>query len=96
MVSWRLAYRLLRWRYFEPDDGAVGSLEFTASGTEDLSNVQGMFVSGSTLYWADAANGNLHAVAFNSGSPDATTDTVVSGPGKDGNDWRARGLFLHT
>jgi hypothetical protein len=84
----------LRWRYFEPDDGAVGSQEFTAAGNEDLSAVQGMFLAGGSLYWADAATGNLHSVAFNAGSPDAATDTVVSGPATDGNDWRARGMIL--
>ena len=42
------------------------------------------------------ADGNLHSVAFDNGAPDATTDTVVSGPSIDGNDWRARGMFLDT
>jgi Malectin domain/PKD domain len=83
----------LHWRYFEPDDGALGSEEFTAGGTENFSTVQGMFISGDTLYWADSATGNLHSVAFDAGSPDGSTDALVSGPSLDGNDWRARGEF---
>jgi PKD repeat protein len=93
----RLYYSLagqagLHYRGFEPDDGALGA-EFTAGGNVNLSNIAGMFLSGNTLYYADKATGNLHAVAWNNGAPDAGTDTVVSGPGSDGNDWRARGLF---
>jgi PKD repeat protein len=83
----------LHYRYFEPDDGVVGSVEFTAGGTADLSNIKGMFVTGDTLYYAAGSDGDLHAVDFDHGAPDASTDTVVSGPGVDGNDWRSRGLF---
>jgi len=28
-------------------------------------------------------------------APDVSTDTVVSGPGVDGNDWHTDGMFLH-
>jgi Malectin domain len=95
----RLYYSLigqggLRYRYFNPDDGVIGTDEFQAGGNVDLSSINGMFLSGSTLYYAAAANGNLHAVAWNNGAPDAATDTVVSGPSIDGKDWRARGMFL--
>jgi PKD repeat protein len=86
----------LFWRYFEPDDGAIGSQEFTGSGTQSMSTVQGMFLSGNTLYWADSKTGNLNSVAFNNGSPTSITDTVVSGPGLDGNDWRSRAMFLYS
>lgn len=82
----------LHYRYFEPDDGALSD-EFTTGGNVNFSNISGMFLAGSTLYYADKATGNLHSVAWDDGSPDATTDTIVSGPGTDGNDWRARGLF---
>jgi PKD repeat protein len=86
----------LDYRYFNPDDGVLGSVEFQAGGNVDFSSINGMFLSGGTLYYASAADGNLHSVAFDSGAPDATTDTVVSGPSIDGNDWRARGMFLDT
>jgi PKD repeat protein len=95
----RLYYSLagttgLRYRYFTPESGVLGSEEFSAGGTVDFSNVAGIFLSGSTVYYASRADGNLHSVAFNSGAPDASTDAVVSGPALDGNDWRARGMFL--
>jgi hypothetical protein len=86
----------LDYRYFNPDDGVIGGSEFQAGGSVDFSSIDGMFLSGDTLYYAAASNGNLHSVAFNHGSPDGTTDTVVSGPSTDGNDWRARGMFLDT
>jgi hypothetical protein len=91
-----LGQSALHWRYFNPDDGIIGSVEFTAGGTSDLSAVSGMFLAGGRLYYASSADGALHSVAFDNGAPDATTDTVVSGPSLDGNDWRTRGMFLDT
>ncbi|MBE7163551.1 MAG: hypothetical protein INR72_20115, partial [Williamsia herbipolensis] len=88
----------LYYRYFSPDSGIVGATEFTATGG-NFGSVAGMFLSGSTLYYADSS-GNLHSVAFSDGgtngqnpSVDTTTDTVVSGPSVDGNTWGARSLF---
>ena len=101
----RLYYTLsghtsLRWRYFSPDSGIVGGQETLVSGV-DFSVVAGMFVNGSTLYYANTYDGSLHAVAFSDGgtsganpSVNPATDTVVSGPSRDGNDWRSRGMFL--
>jgi hypothetical protein len=87
----------LRWRYFEPDDGVIGAIETTVTGgTVSFTNIAGMFLSGSTLYYADNATGNLHAVPWNNGAPTTATDTAVSGPGIDGNDWRTRGMFALT
>jgi PKD repeat protein len=99
--SGRLYYSLagqsaLDYRYFNADDGVIGSQEFQAGGNVDFSSINGMFLSGGTLYYASASNGNLHSVAFDNGAPDAATDTVVSGPSIDGNDWRARSIFLDT
>ena len=101
----RLYYSLLGqtnlfWRYFTPDSGAVGGQEFTVGGGGDFSNVAGMFLSNGTLYYANRSDGTLHSLSFTDGgtnganpSVDPTTDTTVSGPTIDGNDWRARGLF---
>ena len=61
----------------------------------NFSNIAGMTVSGNSLYYADRSTGNLHMVGFNGGIPDASSDTVISGPVKDGNDWRSRGMFLY-
>jgi len=83
----------LHYRYFEPDDGVIGSVEFTAGGSANLSSIDGMFLANNTLYYADAATGNLHSVSWAAGAPDGSTDTVVSGPSTDGNDWRTRGMF---
>ncbi|MGD0684299.1 MAG: malectin domain-containing carbohydrate-binding protein, partial [Streptosporangiaceae bacterium] len=89
----------LYWRYFSPDSGVVGGQEFTATGG-NFSNIAGMFLSGGTLYYANGADGTLHSVSFSNGgtngldpSVNPATDTTVSGPAIDGNDWRARGLF---
>jgi PKD repeat protein len=83
---------LLHYRHFEGDDGVLGS-KFVAGGDVNFANATGLFLAGNTLYYADRATGDLHAVAWNNGAPSNATNTVVSGPAKDGNDWRARGLF---
>ena len=45
------------------------------------------------FYYAARSNGTLHTVAFSAGTAVAGTDQVLSGPGIDGVDWRARGMF---
>ena len=92
----------LYWRYFTPDDGIVGGQEFTATGG-NFSQAAGAFLSGSTLYYASATDGSLHSVAFSNGgtngltpSVNTATDTIVSGPSRDGNDWRSRSMFLYS
>ena len=96
----QLGQNNLFWRYFSPDSGSVGGQEFTVGGGGNFSNIAGMFLSGSTLYYASRADGTLHSLSFSNGgtngtnpSVDPTSDTTVSGPAIDGNDWRARGLF---
>jgi hypothetical protein len=90
----RSGQKRLFWRWFSPESGIVGSTETTGGGTVSFSSVQGMFLSGSTLYYVAASNGALHAVDFAGGAPSTGTDHVVSGPPVDGTDWRAQGLFL--
>ena len=96
----QLGQNNLFWRYFSPDSGSVGGQEFTVGGGGNFSNIAGMFLSGSTLYYASRADGTLHSLSFSNGgtngtnpSVDPTSDTTVSGPAIDGNDWRARGQF---
>ncbi len=94
----RMYYSLLGqtnlfWRWFSPDSGIIGGQEFTASGG-DFSNTAGEFLSGNTIYYANRADGTLHTETFSAGVVSGT-DTVVSGPNVDGNDWRARGLFAY-
>ncbi len=98
LTNGRLYYSIagqsaLRYRYFEPDDGIIGSQEFTADGTVNFSNIAGMFMSGTTLYYADKATDNLHSVDWNDGAPSSTSDSLVSGPGISGVDWRTEGMF---
>lgn len=87
----------LYYRLFSPDSGTVGAQEFTAQTVNgaNFSDIAGMVLSGSTLYYADRALGNLHTMSFANATANGSTDTVISGPGLDGNDWRARGLFLY-
>ncbi len=49
----------LRSRWFTPDSGITGSDEVVAAGSVDFSNMAGMLLSGSTLYWVDANTGSL-------------------------------------
>ncbi len=88
-----LGQSTLFWRWFSPDSGIIGGTQYSASGG-DFSNTAGEFLSGSTLYYANRADGTLHTVSFSAGVVSGT-DTVVSGPSVDGNDWRARSLFAY-
>lgn len=94
----RLYYSLagdpvLHDRYFTPNSGIVGGSQFDVGGG-DFSDVAGEFLSGTSLYYADGSDGTLHEVSFAGGAVSGP-DTVVSGPGLDGTDWRARSLFLY-
>jgi hypothetical protein len=57
------------YRYFETDDGIMGSQEFTTTDSNNWSHVAGAFLSGSTIYYADSTTGNLMAVPFSGGQP---------------------------
>lgn len=94
----RLYYTLggdsrLHWRWFSPDSGIVDESSFTADSTVNFSNAGGMILDDGTLYYANRSNGDLAKVAFDNGAVHGSS-TVVSGPGKDGTDWRARGMFI--
>ena len=87
-------------RYFSVESGIVGAQRITVSGNlpdVDWRNVQGMFVVGNQLYWAHRTTGNLNRVGWQAGPAGGTplggTNAIVSGPGVDGNDWRAGALF---
>jgi PKD repeat protein len=87
-------------RYFSVESGIVGAQRITVSPNlpdVDWRNVQGMFLVGNQLYWAHRTTGNLNRVSWQTGSangvPLGGTSTIVSGPGVDGNDWRASALF---
>ena len=100
----RLYYSLagkttLRWRYFTPDSGAIGGTEFTVPGGS-FGSISGMFLSAGKIYYANSADGTLHTIGFSNGGTNGLnpsvsgTDTVVSGPLIDGNDWRSQSMFV--
>jgi len=96
----RLYYTLsgqtsLFYRYFTPESNVVGAARYTASPSVtgiNFSQVNGMFLAGSTLYWARSTDGTLHRMSWNStaGAPVAGTAQTLS----TGIDWRSRTLFL--
>ncbi len=76
-------------RSFSPESGIVGEDEASVAGV-NFSNTAGAFLSGSTLYYDNSTDGVLHKVAFAAGVTNPATDVPIA----DGQDWRARGLFL--
>src|SRR4029453_4763388 len=87
-------------RYFSVESGIVGAQRITVSPNlpdVDWRKVQGMFLVGNQLYWAHRTTGNLNRVSWQTGTangvPLGGTNTIVSGPGVDGNDWRPSPLF---
>lgn len=88
----------LNYRYFTPSSGIVNALVFSggtsAATGVDWSRVGGMFQANGKIYYSSTADGVLRSVAFVGGQAVAGTIQAVSGPGIDGIDWRARGLFL--
>lgn len=86
----------LYYRYFTPESGVVGTVRYSVTTGADLTamgpqRVAGMFLSGSTLYFADKVDKHLYKVGFANGAvtgPAALVDSTI--------DWRARGLFLRT
>jgi PKD repeat protein len=86
----------LFYRYFTPESNVVGANRFTAASSisgVDLSRVNGMFLAGSTLYWAHLLDGTLRRAGWNSsvGAPVPGTAQTLS----TGIDWRSRTLFLY-
>jgi len=86
----------LFYRYFTPEDSAVGSLRFSdyraASVTAiDAAHIRGAFLSGNWLYYVTSA-GQLRRITFAANGTFGATSELVNGS----IDWRAQGLFLST
>lgn len=83
----------LYWRWFNPDNGAIGPDEHAVSGSTGFGDSGGVFISGGNLYTVSRASGDLTKQTFTGGVPGGSAATV-SGPGVDGVDWRAKGVFV--
>lgn len=81
--------RAMHWRYFTPDSGAVGTQLFTVDDGLDWRGTAGAFLSGSTLYFAEKADGVLHSIGWTPSG--ATGDAAVADTSTD---WASRALFL--
>ncbi len=82
----------LYWRWFTPESRVIGATQFTVSGdvsTLDPTRVRGMFLAGSTLYFADANTGNLMSVGFANGQVTGSAHLVNSSQ-----NWNAPALVL--
>jgi PKD repeat protein len=96
--SGRIYYTLtgqsnLYYRYFTPESGVVGAARFAATGNVagiNFSQVTGMFVTPTSIYWASSVDGDLRRSGWSqaTGVPTGTSTTVSTG------EWRGRALFL--
>jgi len=77
----------LYWRWFTPESRVIGARQFTVGGDVsalDPSRVRGMFLSGTTLYFADANTGDLMKVGFSGGEVSGGASLVNSSQNWDG------------
>ena len=86
----------LHWRGFSSESRVVGAQRFSSpsgAGSVTWSDVRSMFMVDNQLY-TSSSSGNLVRRAWNpaTGLPTGSA-TTVSGPGIDGQDWRARDAF---
>ncbi len=82
----------LFWRWFSPQSHVVGAVPYLVDGNiGDLApdRVQGMFLSGTSLYAADRVTGDLVRVSLSGTTVTGSATTVDTT-----NDWQARGMFL--
>lgn len=90
----RLFYTLsgdkhLYYRYFEPDNGAIGAQLLTVSSSHNWSNVAGAVIAGKKLIYANKKTGKLEAITW-TGSTAKGVAHVIN-PKKS---WASRGLFI--
>jgi len=93
----RLYYTLsgssgLFYRAFSPDSGIIHPQRQQVAGAT-LPALSGAFLSDGQLYYVARATGQMVRAGFD-GTTLSGAHTVVSGPGEDGIDWRARVLFV--
>jgi hypothetical protein len=78
----------LYYRYFNADSGIMGSDQFTATGSINWKNANGLFASNGSLYWASKTTGALMKAPLVDGVPSGTGAVVATG------DFRGRSMFL--
>ena len=84
-------------RTFTPQSQVVGSIRYTVTGASPMNaaNITGMFLSGSSVYFANAASGNLLKVTLTGAT--VQSPGTINGPAttvETATDWRARGAFV--
>ncbi|MFL6100291.1 MAG: hypothetical protein ACJ71T_10090 [Actinomycetales bacterium] len=92
----RLYYTLagdptLYWRAFSPDSGVLYPIAQTVAGVS-MADTTGMFISGSTLWFASGSTGALSSVGLTAGGFNGSP-AAVSGPSIDGVNWSGATLF---
>ncbi len=99
-ANYRIYYTLagdpnLYTRSFTPQSQVVGAERYVVPETSfDPTQIAGMFLSGSTLYYANSSSGNLFQVTLSGGT--VAVPGTVTGPATLADstiDWRARGAF---
>jgi PKD repeat protein len=80
-------------RYFTVESNVVGAQRFTMpNGGVGWSAARSMFLANNGLYWTNST-GDLHRVTWTDNGPVSGSDTIISGPGRDGVNWRSTSMF---
>jgi hypothetical protein len=83
----------LFYRGFDADSGVIGALEQSISAPA-LATSRGLFLDGSTLYYADHGSGTLQRASLVTAFT-ATPTLGTATPVGDGTDWSADTFFLY-
>jgi hypothetical protein len=91
----RAGDNLLYTRAFEPEDDIVGQQRFSSPAPSGVTyaTMYGAFVAGGRLYYANTS-GRLFRASWSGTGAVAGTAVQVSGPGKDGENWASRAMFV--
>jgi len=88
----------LYYRYFEPENGLVGTQLFVASGAGDgldWSRTAGMTSVAGKIYVADTA-GDLRSYIMANGVPVPSSVALIGGRTVDGQNWSATAMFVRS
>ena len=82
--------KTMHWRWFEPESGAINTIQHKTSAGTDWSDVAGAFLGHNRLYFADSTTGELMSLPWTAKSGAKGTPTVADAS----TDWASNGLFL--